>query len=94
MPRDINRRIVMKKKLCINEAMSTVHAVNTQHLFMLITGRHAKHMLMRSNCTLPNLSFYAYENVMKLLNIVHHYFFCFYRIYVIIAIKLSFINIH
>ena len=27
------------------------HAVNLSHLFMLVTGRHAKHVLIMSYCT-------------------------------------------
>ena len=38
-----------------------------------------------------NESFYAYINVMRLCNIVHHYFFRFCRIYAIIAIKTDFV---
>ena len=61
---------------------------------MLITGRHTKHMQIMSKSARTkhkNENFYAYENVMMLLNIVHRYFFRFCRIYAIIAIKNDFV---
>ena len=38
-----------------------------------------------------NENFYTYENVMRLQNIVHHYFFHLFRFYAIIAIKNDFV---
>ena len=65
-------------------------AVNTRLLLMLVAGRHANEKLRTARNEHKNESFYAYENVMRLLNIVHHYFFRLCRIYAIIAIKNDF----
>ena len=44
---------------CINKEKSSVlmkQCVNTPHWFMLVTGRHAKHILIMSNQTLSGTS--------------------------------------
>ena len=85
MSYNINSHILTKKKICGN---SHALAINTQHLFMLVTRRHAKHMLIMSNLKSAqnehkNERFNAYKNVARLQNIVHHCFFCLCKIYAI-----------
>ena len=45
---DINSRLSMKRKPCINIAIHarTCCSVNTWLFLMLVTGRHAKHVLI------------------------------------------------
>ena len=53
----INTGVIRVEQTCINKDKSSVimrqfacvHAINTPNLFMFITGRHAKHVLIMSN---------------------------------------------
>ena len=93
MSHDINSSLLMSRKSCINIA---IHAGT----YMAFTD--ACYRVPRTACANieklksarnehKNESFCSYENVVRLLNIVHNYFFRFCRIYAIIALKNDFV---